>query len=213
MAEDGSGSKWSHEPFWPYLESIGFDVPKIRKDIDDAFATIIAASARSFKLQKNHRVSFELFGFDVLIDSEQNISVLEVNVSPAMGGSSELDLHVKQPLLKELFDLVLIPTQTKANLRTNKLMIADHTPASVPHKQFVSVCEYELALRNIGHFRCIFPTIGRCADLQAVFNCPSENDQALALWLTRSERDRHAFLQSHYDNFCAYISKKKHHEE
>jgi hypothetical protein len=91
LSEDGNGSKWSHEPFWSYLYSIGFDVPTIRKKIEDSFATTIAASARTFKLQKNHRVSFELFGFDVLIDSDQNISVLEVNVSPSMGAGSEID--------------------------------------------------------------------------------------------------------------------------
>jgi hypothetical protein len=54
------------------LEPIEFDVPTIRKKIEDAFATTIAASARTFQLQKNHQVSFELFGFDVLIDSDQN---------------------------------------------------------------------------------------------------------------------------------------------
>jgi hypothetical protein len=210
LSEDGSGSKWSHDPFWPYLESIGFDVPKIRRKIEDAFATIIAASARKFKLQRNHRVSFELFGFDVLIDPNQNIWVLEVNVSPAMGAGSELDLHVKQPMLQDLFNLVLIPTHTKANLRINRLMIADPSPANIPHQQFVSVCEYELAKRNLGGFRCIFPTVERCGELNTIFDSASPNDEILARWLTMTERERTTFLESHYAGFSEYILKKRH---
>jgi hypothetical protein len=208
ISDDGNGSKWSHEPFWPYLASVGFDVPSIRRGIEDAFATTIAASARTLKMQRNHRVSFELFGFDVLIDTEQRISVLEVNVSPAMGAGSEIDLHVKEPLLRDLFDLVLIPAHTKMNLRTNRLMISDTSPDGAPHRQFVAVCEYEAAMLRLGAFKCIFPTVERCAELKPIFDSATPNDEMLARWLTMTDPDREAFLEAHNASFREYIGPR-----
>jgi len=49
--------------------------------------------------------SYELFGIDVLLDSALRPWLLEVNISPSLHSSSPLDLAVKGPLVRELFNL------------------------------------------------------------------------------------------------------------
>lgn len=48
---------------------------------------------------------FELLGFDILIDSELNPWLLEVNLSPSLGCDSTLDQRIKAALVSDLFTL------------------------------------------------------------------------------------------------------------
>merc|ERR1712032_1569906 len=50
--------------------------------------------------------SFELFGYDLLLDSDLKVWLIEVNSSPSMGQEHLLDEQVKQPLIAETIDLV-----------------------------------------------------------------------------------------------------------
>jgi tubulin polyglutamylase TTLL5 len=50
--------------------------------------------------------SFELFGYDLLLDSDMRIWLIEVNASPSMGQEHLLDEQVKQPLIGDTIDLV-----------------------------------------------------------------------------------------------------------
>jgi tubulin polyglutamylase TTLL5 len=49
---------------------------------------------------------FELFGFDVLLDSKLKPWLLEVNLSPSLGCESPLDLKIKGELISDLFTMV-----------------------------------------------------------------------------------------------------------
>jgi tubulin polyglutamylase TTLL4 len=49
---------------------------------------------------------YELFGFDIILDSDLKPWLLEVNISPSLHSSSPLDLAVKGPMIKELFNIV-----------------------------------------------------------------------------------------------------------
>lgn len=209
MEDDGLGSKWSHKPLWPFLESIGFDVPEIRKKIDDAFVTIIMSAARIFRAQKNNRQSFELFGFDVMIDREQNISVLEVNVCPALGTSTELDRFVKCPMIREMFDIALIPKPTKANEKITQLMTLDHSQENLLLRQFIAICDYEIVQARLDTFRCVYPTDDRCKQMteQGVFDSPSPNDVALAKWVgsEMTNEERETLLRNGYQALIRYL--------
>ena len=48
---------------------------------------------------------FELFGFDILLDSNLNPWLLEVNLSPSMNCDSPLDQKIKSELIAECFNL------------------------------------------------------------------------------------------------------------
>lgn len=54
----------------------------------------------------NRYSGYELFGFDIIIDQELKPWLLEVNISPSLHSSSPLDLAVKGPLIKEVFNIV-----------------------------------------------------------------------------------------------------------
>lgn len=51
----------------------------------------------------------ELYGFDILIDSELKPWLLEVNLSPSLGCDTPLDTRIKSALLADLLTLVGLP--------------------------------------------------------------------------------------------------------
>lgn len=52
-----------------------------------------------------HQNCFELLGFDILIDEELKLWLLEVNLTPSLAPDSEMDFNVKSTLLSDLFSL------------------------------------------------------------------------------------------------------------
>jgi len=60
-----------------------------------------------FKKTCIHRTNcFELFGFDVLIDSEFKPWLVEINLSPSLMCDSKLDMQIKGQLLADSFNLI-----------------------------------------------------------------------------------------------------------
>ena len=53
----------------------------------------------------SHYVGYELFGFDILLDSSLKPWLIEVNISPSLHSSSPLDLDVKSPLTTEVLNI------------------------------------------------------------------------------------------------------------
>lgn len=51
-------------------------------------------------------ICYELFGFDVLLDTNFKPWLIEVNVSPSLMGSSPLDRTIKGTLMADVFHLV-----------------------------------------------------------------------------------------------------------
>jgi len=49
---------------------------------------------------------FEVFGFDILIDSNLRPWLLEVNLSPSLNSDTPLDLKIKGNLLSDVFTLI-----------------------------------------------------------------------------------------------------------
>jgi hypothetical protein len=60
----------------------------------------------------------ELYGFDILVDSDLKPWLLEVNLSPSLGCDSPLDLRVKSAMLSDLLTLVGIPAVDPATTQT-----------------------------------------------------------------------------------------------
>lgn len=55
---------------------------------------------------KHKNVCFELFGFDILLDSKLKPWLLEVNISPSLSSSSPLDKKIKTVLICDTLNLV-----------------------------------------------------------------------------------------------------------
>jgi D-alanine-D-alanine ligase-like ATP-grasp enzyme len=49
---------------------------------------------------------FEIFGFDILIDSELKPWILEVNLNPSLSTDSPLDYRIKSNLLTDTLNLI-----------------------------------------------------------------------------------------------------------
>ncbi len=50
--------------------------------------------------------TFEMFGFDVIIDSNYRCWLLEINSSPSLERSNVLDDEIKLPLVKDIINIV-----------------------------------------------------------------------------------------------------------
>jgi tubulin polyglutamylase TTLL4 len=55
---------------------------------------------------KHRNVCFELYGFDILLDSKLKPWLLEVNISPSLSSSSPLDKKIKTVLICDTLNLV-----------------------------------------------------------------------------------------------------------
>jgi len=109
--QDDYGYKWSIKALWKNLEIAGIDLDILWSKIYDAIIkTIISAEGKIYEQVKRycaHRTNwFEIFGFDVLIDSNLKPWILEVNLSPSLSSDSPIDWKIKNTLLASTFNLI-----------------------------------------------------------------------------------------------------------
>uniref|UniRef100_A0A5K3F897 Tubulin polyglutamylase TTLL5 n=1 Tax=Mesocestoides corti TaxID=53468 RepID=A0A5K3F897_MESCO len=102
--------KWPLQVLWRYLEKEGHDTAKLWTSIKYiVFKTMASAVAKMASLVL-HNVArresvHELFGFDILIDSHLRPWLLEVNISPSLHTSSQLDNTIKSEVVVDMFNL------------------------------------------------------------------------------------------------------------
>ncbi len=85
---------------WNYLRDRGVNVETIKASLRDiVIKTLLSVTPVLTEMMKNNVESryscYELFGFDVLLDSDLKPWLLEVNISPSLHSTSSLDLSVK----------------------------------------------------------------------------------------------------------------------
>ncbi|CAM9174701.1 unnamed protein product [Ectocarpus fasciculatus] len=99
------GKKWSLKKFkWFVAMRHG------RKAMDKLFWEIQALVVRTIRsvdrLIIHDKQSFELFGYDVLVDETLRPWLLEVNASPSLGASNRDDLRLKKQMVGDALDIV-----------------------------------------------------------------------------------------------------------
>lgn len=111
--ESPRGCKWTLKRFWRYLKEhhSHVDVDGLRKKINDIIVrTIISCenpmSRFSHQNCKNDYSSYELFGFDIILDEDFKPWILEVNITPSLKSESLLDSSVKFRVIQDMFNLV-----------------------------------------------------------------------------------------------------------
>jgi tubulin polyglutamylase TTLL4 len=124
LEERVENSKWSLGFLWRYLEERGIDWRKIKADMEDVLiATIIAGmcpvrNAHEKEIGRQfRRSSYELLGVDLLIDEDLKVWLLEVNITPGMVGSSELDIFIKKQVAYDMFNIVRMLDFTVENMQ------------------------------------------------------------------------------------------------
>lgn len=106
---EASGHKWSLKVLWAELEKLGFCRDKLWSDIKDVVLKTLIASEPHIvtQIHKNcahQRNCYELFGFDLMIDSNGKVILIEVNVSPSLHSNSKLDQDIKGNLVADVFN-------------------------------------------------------------------------------------------------------------
>jgi len=97
------GTKISFPMLRERLEAMGVDWATVWAKMVEVILKSLCMAEDFIPSQVN---SFELFGYDLLMDSKMKVWLIEVNSSPSMGQEHLLDEHVKQPLISDTIDLV-----------------------------------------------------------------------------------------------------------
>lgn len=97
LNNDDMGFKWSLSAFCKHLEQINIDMDLFWSRIYDVIIkSIISCENSIFNTTKKTCIHnsncFELFGYDIMIDSDFKPWLIEVNLSPSLACESKLDL-------------------------------------------------------------------------------------------------------------------------
>ncbi|KAJ3175126.1 Tubulin polyglutamylase ttll4 [Irineochytrium annulatum] len=106
-----SSSKWDLETLREYLALRSIDFGRVMESIKCLVVkTIISANtvnASGVRLcVPNSASCYELFGFDVLLDSDLKPWLMEVNISPSLKASCDMDYNLKSRMVTDLLNLV-----------------------------------------------------------------------------------------------------------
>jgi hypothetical protein len=120
--EQDVGNKWSMSALQQHLQKLGIDFKQVWHRIYDMIIkSLITVEAQMTCNNKKGSTRssncFELFGFDILLDTDLNPWILEVNLAPSLTADSPLDFHIKSNLVVDLFNLAGIRRPAK---RTGK---------------------------------------------------------------------------------------------
>ncbi|XP_034530715.1 tubulin polyglutamylase TTLL5 isoform X1 [Notolabrus celidotus] len=105
------GNKWSMSAVLRYLKQEGKDTTLLMRQVEDLIIKAVLSAelqiGTACKMYVPHKTNcFELYGFDVLIDSNLKPWLLEVNLSPSLACDAPLDLKIKASMIADMFSLV-----------------------------------------------------------------------------------------------------------
>nr|XP_057947118.1 tubulin polyglutamylase TTLL5 isoform X2 [Doryrhamphus excisus] len=105
------GNKWSMSAVLRYLRHEGKDTTLLMRQVEDLIIKAVLSAemhiASACKTFVPHLTNcFELYGFDVLIDSNLKPWLLEVNLSPSLACDAPLDLKIKASMIADMLSLV-----------------------------------------------------------------------------------------------------------
>lgn len=111
LEKDDVGGKWSLSALCKHMKNIGIDMDLLWSRVYDIIIKVIITGeypiTKKIKNSSvNQRNCFELYGFDILLDSDLKPWLIEVNLSPSLGTDSPLDYHIKTALLIDTFNLI-----------------------------------------------------------------------------------------------------------
>lgn len=93
--EDSVGSKWSLTGLKQHYQANRIPHAPIFAQINDIVVKTLICVEPHMVGGCHKNGAFELYGFDILIDSELKPWLLEVNIQPSLSASSPLDRRIK----------------------------------------------------------------------------------------------------------------------
>lgn len=205
-AESSTGHKWTLKTLWKNFQAQGINTSGLWAALRNLVLRTVLTGEHVINQMTKMNVhskynTFELFGVDVILDSELKPWLLEVNISPSLHSSSSLDWHVKSPLVTALLNTALyhVPPKftateqaklmgelglTGTNLCFDRRMYIQHLSKAerLKHNEFTqrSISSRDQYLNEIlehltpDDVRCLITTedeLARCAPLERI--CPT----------------------------------------
>ncbi|XP_055376097.1 tubulin monoglutamylase TTLL4-like isoform X3 [Condylostylus longicornis] len=119
------GHKWTLKSLMTYLSNTGTDISTLWVTMKNLVLRTLLAGEEGInnmvKINTGSRYNtFELFGFDILLDSNLVPWLLEVNISPSLHSDLPLDMHVKGPLVQAVLNTALYHVPPKLSSEKQK---------------------------------------------------------------------------------------------
>ncbi|CAD8177226.1 unnamed protein product [Paramecium octaurelia] len=182
-------SKWSHKEYKQQLMDQGINHKLLFKSIQDVvLKTCIAAEPLLLenRITQEHKNNyFELFGFDILIDEKLKPWLLEVNVSPSLNSSSELDAQIKTQLISDMLHLIGLEYHTKKAFRIQiKKKLYERNINDIQSintrnfRQKVNQEDLDVMIQSLeeqlrlGQFKCLYPNKKNIFEYEQYFEYP-----------------------------------------
>ncbi|KAH8258113.1 hypothetical protein KR038_005965 [Drosophila bunnanda] len=108
------GSKRKLSAFNKWLVEHNYDVSEFWASVDDAIIKTIISAWPVLKHNYNMcfpkhdkiQASFQLLGFDILVDWKLKPYILEVNHTPSLSADETVDMEVKRPLIRDTLNML-----------------------------------------------------------------------------------------------------------
>jgi tubulin polyglutamylase TTLL4 len=171
--------KWPLSALKSNYEALGINFEDVMQRVKDVvIKTIIAVEpevvCKTLSLTKNRATScFELYGFDILIDSDLKPWLLEVNVAPSLSSGSALDKQIKTSLMCDIYTLVgLVPfdramfkteekrnksMNTRTNFKNYSNVLNSELLTDLSEDEVRIIAENQEEMSRLGRFQRIFP--------------------------------------------------------
>lgn len=90
--EEAGGTKMTLAYLWKRLAAMGADVERVKSEIVDVILKSLLCGEDHIPFQVN---SFDLYGYDILLDDAFRPWLIEINSSPSMARENDLDYQVR----------------------------------------------------------------------------------------------------------------------
>ena len=108
------------------MEQVGIDMNLLWSRIFDVIIKSIISGehyvVQAMKKNSVHRNNcFEIYGYDILIDSDLKPWLVEVNLSPSLATESPLDVTIKANLIADTFNMIGVKRFDRKKESMNKM--------------------------------------------------------------------------------------------
>ncbi|GMF66635.1 unnamed protein product [Phytophthora fragariaefolia] len=101
--KDAGGTKTTLAYLWRRLEADGVDVEQVKRSIEEVVVKALLCGEDQIPFQVN---SFDLLGYDILLDADLRPWLIEINSSPSMARDNDLDYQVKDAMMLDTLRVV-----------------------------------------------------------------------------------------------------------
>ncbi|KAI5717029.1 hypothetical protein M8J76_016314 [Diaphorina citri] len=166
------GSKRKISTINQWFSCMGYDTDLVWSRIDDVIVkTVLSAQPKiqtmynsMFPRHNNMTACFQLLGFDVMLDDSLNPYVLEVNHSPSFYTDTDIDVEIKEQVLRDTFVLCNLNSSIKRKVLQEERLEAQRRLFKRPEReegegerQACKEGQWAWERAHMGNFRLLYP--------------------------------------------------------